>query len=71
MADHRLLEVFRRIKQILCANNYYIFIPKKILHVTNTEEMLPHLMGLQYVGKPGTFTGNRGVYMIKKGTYYI
>lgn len=61
-----MLDVFQRTKQILCANNYYIFIPKKTLHVTNTEEMLPHLMGLQYVGKFGAFTGNRGVYMIKK-----
>jgi hypothetical protein len=66
MADHRLLEIFQDTKRILCGSNYYIHVPKKILHVTNIEEMLPHLMGLQYIGKPGIFTGDRGAYMIKK-----
>lgn len=66
MADHRLLKIFQNIKEILCGSNYYIYVPKKVLHVTNTEDMIPHLMGLQYVGKPGMFTGDRGVYILKK-----
>ena len=28
--------------------------------------MIPHLMGLQYIGRADMFTGDRGVYMIKK-----
>ncbi|MCI5934248.1 MAG: hypothetical protein MRZ65_01865 [Lachnospiraceae bacterium] len=35
--------------------------------MTNSENMIPHLMGMQYVGRPDMFTGDRGVYMIKKG----
>lgn len=66
MADHRLLKIFKNTKEILCGSNYYIHVPKKILRVTNTKDMIPHLMGLQYVGKPGMFTGDRGAYMLKK-----
>lgn len=66
MADHRLLRIFQNTKEILCGSNYYIYVPKKILHVTNTEDMIPHLMGLQYVGKPRMFTGDHGAYMLKK-----
>ena len=47
-------------------SDYYIHIPKKIIHVTNSENMIPHLMGMQYIGKPDMFTGDRGAYMIKK-----
>lgn len=67
MANQKLLEVFLDTKRILCKNDYYIHIPKKIIHVTNTENMIPHLMGMQYVSRPDMFTGDRGVYMIKKG----
>ena len=67
MANQKLLEVFLNTKRILCASDYYIHIPKKIIHVTNSENMIPHLMGMQYVGRPDMFTGDRGVYMIKKG----
>lgn len=38
----------------------------RIIHVTNSENMIPHLMGMQYIGKPDMFTGDRGAYMIKK-----
>ena len=67
MANQKLLEVFLDTKRILCSNDYYIHIPKKIIHVTNSENMIPHLMGMQYIGKPDMFTGDRGAYMIKKG----
>lgn len=67
MANQKLLEVFLDTKRILCKNDYYIHIPKKIIHVTNSENMIPHLMGMQYVGRTDRFTGDRGVYMIKKG----
>lgn len=67
MANQKLLEVFLDAKRILCRNDYYIYIPKKVIHVTNTENMIPHLMGMQYVGRPDMFTGDRGAYMIKKG----
>lgn len=66
MANQKLVEVFLNTKRILCANDYYIHIPKKIIHVTNSENMIPHLMGMQYIGKPDMFTGDRGAYMIKK-----
>ena len=66
MANQKLLEVFLNTKRILCSSDYYIHIPKKIIHVTNSENMIPHLMGMQYIGRPDMFTGDRGVYMIKK-----
>ena len=66
MANQKLLEVFLNTKRIICMNDYYIHIPKKIIHVTNSENMIPHLMGMQYIGKPDMFTGDRGAYMIKK-----
>lgn len=67
MANQKLLEVLLETKEILCRNDYYIHIPKKIIRVTNTENMIPHLMGMQYIARPDMFTGSRGVYMIKKG----
>lgn len=67
MANQKLLEVFLNTKRILCGSDYYIHIPKKIIHVTNSENMIPHLMGMQYIGRPDMFTGDRGTYMIKKG----
>ena len=57
MADHTAKQV---------TSDYYIHIPKKIIHVTNSENMIPHLMGMQYIGRPDMFTGDRGAYMIKK-----
>lgn len=66
MANQKLLEVFLNTKRILCKSDYYIHVPKKIIHVTNSENMIPHLMGMQYVGRPDMFTGDRGAYMIKK-----
>lgn len=66
MANQKLLEVFSDTKETLCRNDYYIHIPKKIIHVTNSENMIPHLMGMQYIGRPDMFTGDRGAYMIKK-----
>ncbi len=67
MASQRLLEVFLNTKQILCQSDYYIHIPKKIIRLTNSENMIPHLMGMQYIGKHDMFTGDKGAYMIKKG----
>lgn len=66
MANQKLLEVFLNTKRIICMSDYYIHIPKKIIHVTNLENMIPHLMGMQYIGKSDMFTGDRGAYMIKK-----
>lgn len=67
MANQKLQDIFEETKRILCKNDYYIYIPKKVIYVTNTENMLPHLMGMQYIGRPDMFTGDKGVYMIKKG----
>lgn len=67
MAEQKLREIFEEAKRILCAYDYEIQIPKRTFHITNTENMLPHLMGMQYVGRPGMYTGDRGVYFIKKG----
>lgn len=67
MKNTRLLDRFNETKQILCRYDYYIHIPKKILHLTNGELKIPHLMGLQYIAKEGMFEGDRGVYMIKSG----
>lgn len=67
MKDTRLLDKFNEAKQILCRYDYYIHTQKKILHLTNGELKIPHLMGLQYIAKEGMFEGDRGVYMIKSG----
>lgn len=67
MTNNKLLSVFLNAKEILCKSDYYIHVPKRIIHVTNSENMIPHLMGMQYIGRPGMFTGDRGAYMIKKG----
>lgn len=61
-----LLQIFQDTKEILCRYDYYIHTKKCILHLTNSEIKLPHLMGMQYLGKPGQFTGDYGVYAIKK-----
>ena len=67
MANQKLLEVFLNTKGILFRSDYYIHVPKKIIHVTNSENMIPHLMGMQYIGRPDMFTGDKGAYMNKKG----
>lgn len=66
MADKELLPVFQDAKETLCKYDYYIHTSKRILHLTNTEEKIPHLMGLQYIGAE-KFTGDSGAYLIKKG----
>lgn len=67
MQDQRLLQVFQNVKAILCQYIYYIHIPDKILCISNREEQIPHLMGLQYIGRPNHYTGDFGAYAIKKG----
>lgn len=67
MKDTRLLDKFNEAKQILCRYDYYLHLPKRILHLTNTEAKIPHLMGLQYIAGEGKFEGDRGAYMIKSG----
>ncbi len=61
-----LLRIFQDTKEVLCRYDYYIHTKKCILHLTNSETKIPHLMGMQYIGKPGQFTGDFGVYAIKK-----
>lgn len=66
MKDSRLLDIFTETKQVLCKYDYYIHTTKKILHLTNSDLEAPHLMGLQYIGKKDLYTGDNGVYAIKK-----
>lgn len=61
-----LVDIFQNTKDVLYKYDYYIYTPKRILHLTNSELKIPHLMGLQYIGKPNQFTGDYGVYSIKK-----
>ena len=61
-----LLQIFRDTKEVLCEYDYYIHTLKRILHLTNSEIKIPHLMGMQYLGKPNQFTGDFGAYAIKK-----
>lgn len=44
---------------------------KRILHLTNSELKIPHLMGLQYIGRPNQYAGDFGVYAVKKGRITI
>lgn len=67
MKDTRLLKIFNDTKAVLCKYDYYIYTSKKILHLSNSELKIPHLMGLQYIGRPGQYAGDSGVYVIKKG----
>ena len=67
MQDTRLLEIFNNTKDVLCKYDYYIHTAKRILHLTNSELKIPHLMGLQYVGRPNQYAGDFGVYSVKKG----
>lgn len=61
-----LLQIFQDTKEVLCRYDYYIYTQKRILHLTNSEIKIPHLMGMQYLGKPNQFTGDFGAYAIKK-----
>lgn len=61
-----LNDIFQKTKDVLCKYDYYIYTPKHVLHLTNSELKIPHLMGLQYIGRPNQFTGDFGVYSIKK-----
>ena len=67
MQDTRLFEIFQNTKETICKYDYYIHTSKRILHLTNTEDKIPHLMGLQYAGKQNQYTGDFGAYAIKKG----
>lgn len=67
MQDTRLLEIFQNTKDTICKYDYYIHTSNRILHLTNTEDKIPHLMGLQYAGRPNQYTGDFGAYAIKKG----
>ncbi len=67
MKDTRLLKIFNDTKDVLCKYDYYIHTAKRILHLTNTELKIPHLMGFQYVGRPNQYAGDFGVYAVKKG----
>lgn len=67
MKDTRLLKIFNDTKDVLCRYDYYIHTTKRILHLTNSELKIPHLMGLQYVGRPSRYAGDFGVYAVKKG----
>lgn len=61
-----LIDIFQKTKDVLCKYDYYIYTPKRVLHLTNSELKIPHLMGLQYIGRKNQFTGDFGVYAIKK-----
>lgn len=61
-----LADIFQQTKEVLCKYDYYIYASGEVLHLTNSELKIPHLMGMQYVGRPNQFTGDFGVYSIKK-----
>lgn len=67
MKDTRLLQIFQNVKDTICKYDYYIHTSKKIIYLSNTEDKIPHLMGLQYAGKPKQYTGDFGAYAVKKG----
>lgn len=66
MKVQSLIDIFQKTKDVLCKYDYYIYTPKRVLHLTNSELKIPHLMGLQYIGRPNRFTGDFGVYSVKK-----
>lgn len=67
MKDTRLLQIFQSVKDTICRYDYYIHTSKKIIHLSNTEDKIQHLMGLQYAGRPKQYTGDFGAYAVKKG----
>lgn len=66
IAVQSLIDIFQKTKDVLCKYDYYIYTAKRVLHLTNSKLKIPHLMGLQYIGRPNQFTGDFGVYSIKK-----
>lgn len=66
IAVQSIIDIFQKTKDVLCKYDYYIYTSKRVLHLTNSELKIPHLMGLQYIGRPNQFTGDFGVYSIKK-----
>lgn len=42
-----LLQIFQKTKEVLCKYDYYIQTSKRMLHLTNTEIKVPHLMEMQ------------------------
>ena len=66
MQQKNLLSAFLSVKDILCRYDYYIYTSKRVFRITNTEDRIPHLMGLQYIGPKGAYTGDKGAYLIKK-----
>lgn len=66
MQQKDLLSAFLSIKNILCRYDYFIYTSKRVFRITNTEDRIPHLMGLQYIGPKGAYTGDNGAYLIKK-----
>ena len=67
MKDTRILQILQNVKDTICKYDYYIHTSKKIIHLSNTEDKIPHLMGLQYAGRPKQYTGDFGAYAVKKG----
>lgn len=67
MKDTRLLQIFQNVKDTICKYDYYIHTSHKVIHLSNTEDKIPHLMGLQYIGRPKQYTGDFGAYAVKKG----
>lgn len=66
MKDTRLLQIFQNVKDTICKYDYYIHTSQKIIHLSNTEDKIPHLMGLQYAGRPKQYTGDSGAYAVKR-----
>lgn len=66
MVVQSLIDIFQKTKDVLCKYDYYIYTSKRVLHLTNSELKIPHLMGLQYIGRPNQFTGDFGGYSVKK-----
>ena len=52
-----LIDIFQKTKDVLCKYDYYIYTQKRVLHLTNSELKIPHLMGLQYIGRPNQLQG--------------
>ena len=48
MKDTRILQILQNVKDTICKYDYYIHTSKKVIHLSNTEDKIPHLMGLQY-----------------------
>ncbi|MDE6052426.1 MAG: hypothetical protein K2G55_01405 [Lachnospiraceae bacterium] len=51
MKDTRLLQIFQNVNDTIYKYDYYIHTSKKIIHLSNTEDKIPHLMGFQYTDR--------------------